>query len=46
MGEQLQVYKEQNNSDTGWSQLGNVMEQTLFWSKTTGSSPSGVSNVV
>nr|KYP61873.1 Beta-galactosidase 3 [Cajanus cajan] len=41
LGEQLQVYKEQNNSDIRWSQLGNFREQTLVWYKTTFDAPEG-----
>ncbi|KAG5035864.1 hypothetical protein JHK87_010774 [Glycine soja] len=46
LGEQLQVYKEQNNSDIGWSQLGNIMEQLLIWYKTTFDTPEGDDPVV
>lgn len=46
LGEQLQVYKKQNNSDIGWSQLGNIMEQLLIWYKTTFDTPEGDDPVV
>ena len=33
LGEQLEVYKEQNSINVEWNQLGNITDQTLIWYK-------------
>ncbi|XP_057419839.1 beta-galactosidase 6-like [Lotus japonicus] len=45
LGEQLEAYNGQNSSDVEWTQLGNIMDQTLIWYKTTFDTPEGVDPV-
>ncbi|CAJ2641457.1 unnamed protein product [Trifolium pratense] len=43
LGEQLEVYKDQNSSDIKWTQLGDILidETTLTWYKATFATPEG-----
>ncbi|CAL0330050.1 unnamed protein product [Lupinus luteus] len=41
LGEQLQIYEEQNNSPVEWSQIGNTINQRLTWYKSVFDSPEG-----